>query len=400
MYLTEKQIATVIQTDLNTIATTLYDATTIATKVVFYVTPNLHEYDRIIEMEYEVDDDIVYTPVLLKRVSSSIQDDFIQGTYTEAFLTEILAFENDKDSIEIIFNQYAYNESVTDSKVISGWTVLKARTSQLKFVRTYDATDGSDKTRIGYMFDFTWQFVLGGIMDSASSFTIDGNSIDVIGVNYSSDKLAIANIAYGTNVLPVGATGFVLSLTIPAQNLAPNIALFEDLASKKFNKSYAVVWTIADFNTQSYSMIMRSGTLNYVRDQLLSYTLTFEEALPRTSITVDTQVLPVLSFNLLRNVKTKGNADGIEIKNTPQETGYTMSIKFGYISSLAKSRELLQAILDKNYMTNTYTIVVTATGGVTKSYTAYLAGGSYAFEQTGELMYDCTFVEVHPNGIV
>ena len=398
MYLTDKQIATAIQTDLNTIATTLYDATTIDTKVVFYITPNLQEYDRLVEMEYEVDDDIVYTPILLKRVSSSIQDDFTQGTYTEAYICEIFAYQNDKDSIENIFNQYAYDESVTDSKTISGWTVLKSRTSKLQFLNIFTATDGTDLERVHYMFDFTWQFVLGGIMDSASTFTIDGNAIDVIGVSYSSDKLSIANIAYGDNITPTGATGFVLSLTIPAQNLAPNIALFDDMQSKKFNKSYAIIWTIADFHTQSYTMTMRSGSLNYVRDQLISYTLTFEEALARTSITVDTQILPVLSFNLVREVKTKSNADGIEVKNTPAETGYTMAIKFGYKSSLAKSKELLQAILDKNYMTNTYTIALAITGGVAQSYTAYLAGGTYAFEQTGELMYDCTFVEVHPNG--
>jgi len=398
MYLTDKQIATAIQTDLNTIATTLYDATTIDTKVVFYITPNLQEYDRLVEMEYEVDDDIVYTPILLKRVSSSIQDDFTQGTYTEAYICEIFAYQNDKDSIENIFNQYAYDESVTDSKTISGWTVLKSRTSKLQFLNIFTATDGTDLERVHYMFDFTWQFVLGGIMDSASTFTIDGNAIDVIGVSYSSDKLSIANIAYGDNITPTGATGFVLSLTIPAQNLAPNIALFDDMQSKKFNKSYAIIWTIADFHTQSYTMTMRSGSLNYVRDQLISYTLTFEEALARTSITVDTQILPVLSFNLVREVKTKSNADGIEVKNTPAETGYTMAIKFGYKSSLAKSKELLQAILDKNYMTNTYTIALAITGGVAQSYTVYLAGGTYAFEQTGELMYDCTFVEVHPNG--
>lgn len=400
MYLTEKEIAAVIQTDLNAIAVSLYNAATITTKVVFYITPNIQEYDRLVEMEYEVNDDIIYTPILLKRVSSSIQDDFVQGTYTEAYICEVLAFESGKDAVESIFNQYSYNETVTDSKVIGEWTVLKSRTSQLKFVNTYPATDGSDEERVHYMFDFTWQFVLGGIMDSASTFTIGGNAIDVLNVSFSSDKLAIGNIAFAdTNVLPLGATGFTLSLTIPAQNLTANKALFEDLLSKKFNKSYAIEWTITNFHTQSYTMIMRSGTVNYVRDQLISYTLTFEEALARTSITVDTLVLPVLSFTYTRNVKTAANADGTEVKNTPQETGYIINAKFGYISSSAKSRELLQAILDKNYMLNTYTIALTIAGGVTKTYTTYLAGGSYSFEQTGELMYDCTFVEVHPNGI-
>ena len=145
MYLTEKQIAANVQSDLNDIAVALKDATTISNKVVFYVTPNIMEYDRLTEMEYAVNDDIIYTPILLKRVSSSMQDDFVQGTYTEAFICEILAFEDDKDAVEAIFNQYVYNESVTDSKTIAEWTVLKARTSGLTFLNTQEIGDGEDK---------------------------------------------------------------------------------------------------------------------------------------------------------------------------------------------------------------------------------------------------------------
>ena len=49
-------------------------------------------------------------------------------------------------------------------------------------------------------------------------------------------------------------------------------------------------------------------------------------------------------------------------------------------------------------MENTYTIALDIAGGVTASYTVCLAGGTYNFEQTAELMYECTFIEVHPNG--
>lgn len=399
MYLTEKRIALEVQTQLNSISASLYALEDIATKVVFYVTPDVQEYERMREMEYEVGDDILYTPILLRRVTSTMTDDFVQGTYTEGFMCDVFAYEKDKDSIELIFNQYVYTESQNDSKHIEEWTVIKANTGKLKYVQNYPATDGTDEPRLYYTLDFTWQYVLGGIMDEDATITINGSAIDVIGLAFTSDKISIANIPYGTNTLPNGATGFTLALTIPAQNVQANKDLFDDLASKRYNKSYTIGWTIANFSTKTFAMTMKSGTCNYVRDQLISYTVVFEEALPRTGITVDTITLPVLDFMMHRIPKIQSNADGIEQKHTPQETNYQMTIKFGYNSSQAKSRELLQAILNKNYMTNTYVIALTIAGGITASYTCYLADGVYAFQQTGELMYECTFVEAHPNGI-
>jgi len=399
MYLTEKVISNKIQEALNTISNTLYDSEVIDTKVVFKITPNVADYDTMVDMEYVVGDSINYTPVLLKSVASSMQDDFISGTYTEGYICEILAFDKDKDSIEKIFNQYAYDESLNDSFTIDDWTILKANTSRIRFNQTYSATDGSNEDRISYSFDFTWQFVLGGIMDGASSFKINTKAIDVIGVSFVSDKLSIANVAFGDNVTPIGATGFTLSLTIPAQNLTDNKALYSDLLSKQYNKQYTIEWVISNFHTQSYDMLLRSGTVNYQRDQLISYTLTFEEALPRTSITVDSINLPILDFNYSRSNEIISNALPVEIKSAGTQSFYEMDIKFGYLPTIAKSQDLLKAILNCDYMQTTYEIILTLAGGVSKTYNVMLKSGSYTFQQTAELIYDCKFVEVDTNGV-
>ena len=394
MYLTETEIALQLQTDLNTLATSLYEADTIAHKIVFRVTPFTQEYDKWTQMEYAVGDDVFYTPILIQRMGSNVIDDAVQGSYMESFSVDIYGYEMDKDSLEKVFNLYTYNETQNDSKVVGSWTILKARTERVTFRATYPATDGRGKKRIYYTFGFVWQFVLGGIPDEDSSFTIDGTALEVVGVAFSSDKRVIPNVAYGNaNTKPVGATGFTLSLTVPAKNVTINKNLFADLLSKKYNKSYTIVWTIANFHTQTYSMVLRSGTANYVRDQLISYTLTFEEALTRTVLTVDGVTLPVVSMNMTRTNTLKANAQATEMKHTPTESTYMMEVQFGYDSTVSKSVELLRAIMDGQYLENEYTIAMTVTGGITETYTVVMQSGTYHYEQTGELLYTCIFQE-------
>jgi len=401
MYLTDKTIANLIQSELNTTAESLYDDTTIDNKVVFFITPNVATYDEKVEMEFKTNDNILYTPILLQRTSSNMIDDYVLGTYIEAFNLEILGYEEDKEDLEKILDQYVYEENLNDSKTVGTWKVLKSNTSRAVFMQTIASTNGTNKKRIRYMISFTWEFILGGLKDESSTFTIDGTQVDVIGAAYTSDKTTISNIEYAdTNVTPIGATGFTLSLTLPVQTTnAKNIALFQDLQSKKFNKAYEIVWTIDGFTTKTYSMIMRSGGMNYGRDQLLSYTLTFEEAYPRTTITIDGEVIPVITFNYQRMVKLIPNAEEEETKVVPTETSYAMTMKLGYDATNSTNVKLLQTVLDKAFMQETFTVVVEPTGIVPITYTCVLTNGQYGFENTGELMYDVTFQEVHENGV-
>ena len=140
-----------------------------------------------------------------------------------------------------------------------------------------------------------------------------------------------------------------------------------------------------------YAMTLVRGSVNYQRDQLLSYTVTFEEALARTTLTVDSITLPVLDFNFNRKANPLFNAEATETKVTPGETGYTMGVTFAYDSTVAKNVELLQAILSKDYMLTTYEINIAVTGGISETYTCYLMDGTYHYSQTGELSYQCIF---------
>jgi hypothetical protein len=398
MYLTHSEISAVVQGKLNTIATSLYTATTITDKVVFKCAANLDEYHKLTEMEYTTGDNIRYTPLLLVSAGSTMQDDFTSGFYVEQFVVRIYAQGKDKQSIETIFDKYSYNENANDYEVLTGWAVRK-NTGRLQFVRNHQDTSGDNIERIEYMISFTWEFILGGILShDNATISIGGNIIDYLGISFSSDKMTIPNIAYGSgNVKPVGATGFTLSVTIPAQNITANKNLFADLASKTYNRTYAIIWTIPNFHTMTKTMVLKRGVLNYNRDQLISYTVTFEESLPRTQITINNATLPIMSFSLDRQNRHEAVSTDINVKNVPLDTTFIINARISYDSADTVSKQLLNSILTSTYHDSTYTIQMSVTGLTTVIYVVSLVSGKYAFDQTGELYYDCVFVPKEVN---
>jgi hypothetical protein len=397
MFLTEISIANAIQTKLNTLATTLYTATTINKKVVFKVFANVEDYYKITEMEYVVGDDIQYTPVGLQKVTSTMVDDFDSGFYTESYLLNVYAFEDDKVAVERIFDSYAYNENATDKEVMSGW-VVKKNTSRLQFVATHTAqASGDNKSHLSYMMNFTWDFVLGGIISDDVTILINGSAVNHVQLQFETDKLSIANIGYTTNLTPVGATGFTFSITLPMQiGNTTHQSLLTDLLNKSYNKSYSVSVAFSTYYTMAYTMTLKRGSINYVRDQIISFTLTFEEALARTTVTIDSIAVPIYSFNMTsqRNIGDGLTApSSVLLKYEIEGVRNEWRIRFGYNSAQSKNVELLRNILDSSYYATVYTLGITVAGITAKTYSVLLASGTYSFEQTGELIYECVFVE-------
>jgi len=393
MYLTHSEISAVVQSKLNAIATSLFTATTITNKVVFKCAANLDEYHKLTEMEYTTGDNIRYTPLLLVSAGSTMQDDFTSGLYVEQFVMRIYAQGKDKQSIETIFDKYSYDENEDNYEVITTWAVKK-NTGRLQFVRNHQDTSGDNIERIEYMISFTWEFILGGqLAHDNVTLSIGGNLIDYLGINFSTDKLTIANVAYGSsNVRPIGATGFVLSATIPAQNITANKNLFADLASKTYNRTYAIILTMPNFHTFTQTMVLKRGTMNYTRDQLISYTVTFEEALPRTLITVNSVNVPVMSFSIDRMNRQEPVSTDINVKNVALDTTFIINMKVAYDSNNLTTRNLLDAILRSTFLETTYSIQVDVTSMSPVIYFVSLLSGKYYFDQTGELFFDCVFV--------
>jgi len=396
MFQLDNTIASAIQTKLNTIAEALHTSEDITNKIIFKVTANYDDYYKITEMEYKMTDSIRYTPVLLQKTQSSMVDDFLSGFYTESYSLIVYGFQKDKNDLEKILDNYVYNESSVDKEVMTDY-VVKKNTSRPQFQGLFADGSGRDEKRATYIINFTWDYVLGGIISDDVTITIDSVAVTHVQLGLTSEKISIGNVAYGNNTKPVGASGVILSLTLPLQiGNTKHTALLTDLLNKSYNKSYAISVAFSTIYTMAYTMTLKRGSINYVRDQIISFTCEFEEALPRTTVTIDSVAVPVLRFAMTNDI-TKG--DGLVAPNTKvlkyeaESLARTWRIRFGYDSTQSKNVDLLKAILDSDFFDTSYTLGITVAGITAKTYTVMLASGTYDFEQTGELSYECVFVE-------
>lgn len=370
-----------IQGELNTIAQNL------SHEVVFYVTDSEQSYeDYITQMEYTVGNEIPYTPVLLKRLFATKQDDYVYGKYIETYRLDVFGREQDKDALESIFDAFTVAQNTNDFDAVDN---IKKNHGKLSFVGLFNAKSGTNKHFVSYTYEFTWDYIIGSLISDASSLTVDGTEIDFLGIAFQNDKILIPNVAYGSNTLD-GTNGLTLTITFPIND--DTLGLFQEITSTVYNKTHTLVWTITDFATVTHNMVVRGGTVNYNRDELISFTVTFEKALPRISVTIDSVTLPILSFNFVRDYQVESVVKTLDVESLAVSQGFTIQVRIAHDGS-TKSNAILQSIIDGDTST-TYDIVV---GGTTHE--CIIQQGSYQFEQTGALLYDVTFVKAVSYGI-
>jgi hypothetical protein len=381
-----RDLANYIQGELNDTATTLQH------EVVFYVTENEQKYnDYITQMEYAVGNDITPTAVLLKRIFATKQDDYVYGKMLETYQLEVLAFESDKDKVEQIFYAFTEYQNTND---FDAELNLKKNHSHLTFVGLSNSKNGTNRHFISYRYEFTWDYVLGSIISDASTLTITGlnsnNPIDFLGLAFTNDKISIPNKLYSpTNFLP-SANGQQLAITFPMNT--STASLFNAVVSDNYNSVYLLTWVITGFATVTLSMVLRGGTVNYNRDDLISFTATFEKALPRTTMLVDGADIPLLSFSFNRDYNVESIIKVEQVETRHVSSGATITARFAHDNSL-KSRELLGDILNHN-LDNIYALTVGVANITTHTDNYIIRSGNYQYEQSGELIYEITFVKV------
>lgn len=387
-------LALTIQTDLNTIAKDAYDNQDITEKVVFLVTDNEQKFDAYFtQMEYVVGEDIAYTPILLKRTLATKQDDYTYGKFIESYRLEIMSYEKDKTALEWIFNAYTSQENINDYEVIGGVQVKKNH-SKLLFQQLVNANSGKDEHFIYFVYDMTWSYVIGSVVKESSSIAIDGVTIDFIGIAYQNDKVQIANRDFGTNNDLPQTNGQTIALTLPivksGTQAEKNKELFDDITIPRYNKTHTLSWTIDGYKTVTMEGVVRSGTVNYNNDELINFVIVFERALPRTIFKVDNVSLPILSLNFQREYNIESIVTAEEVENEVVSSGVSIIARIAHTDT-AKSEQLIEDIL-KNNLYNDYEVYIRV-GNVEETYPCKIRNGSYAYEQTGELIYEVTFVK-------
>lgn len=393
-------LALYIQTELNNIAETLYDTSDIFDKVVFLVTDSEQSYDdAYTDMEFKDNDDIRFTPVLLKRLFATKQEDYVYGKYLETYRLEVLSFISNKTSVEIIFDEFTKQQNQGDYQVLADDTQVKKNHGKLSFVSLINAKSGTNNHFISYSYEFSWDYVIGSIISDASRLFIDGVEIDFLGIAFQNETIAIPNVAYGNNLL-ASTNGMNYAITFPilkgdSNQALINQELFDDITLNRFNKTHTLQWILDDYKTVNLTVSVRGGTVLYNRDDLVSFVVNFEQALPRTTIQLNSTTLPVLAFNLQRenNVESIVKTDSVE--SVAVSTGYNIIMRIAHDHTNALSRTLLSQVMN-GVIGAEYNILVSVGSSDVISFTdtVILKGGSYQFEQTGELLYEVTFVKV------
>lgn len=382
-------LSNLIQGRLNDIAVDL------GHEIVFRVTDSEQTFDDFItEMEYEVGNNIKFTPVLLKRLFATKEEDYVYGKYIETYRLEVYGYQYDKNALEAIFDAYTLQENQDDYEILDN-TQIKKNHGSLTFVGVHNAKSGTNRHFIHFTYEFTWDYVIGSVISDASRLFIDNVEIDFLGLAYQNDKVLIPNIAYGTNVLP-SANGRTYAITFPVlkgttSKALKNQELFDDITLNRYNKTHTLKWVVDDYKEVTLDVVVRGGSVAYNRDDLVSFVVTFEQALPRTVVRVDDADLPVLSFNFSREYNVESIVKVTDVEAVQVSTGFSVVMRIAH-NGTTVSNTLLNNIIN-NQLGTEHTINITI-GELTATYDVVLVNGVYQFEQTAELLYEVTFVKV------
>ena len=388
-----------VQAKLNDIAESLYDAQTITDKVVFLVTDSEQKFDDYTtQMEFKIDDEIHYTPILLKRVMATKQDDYTYGKYIESYRLDILAYEDNKNAIEAIFDAYTEQENINDYEINQG-VQSKKNHGKILFQQTINAGSGKDRHYLYYSYDFTISTVIGSVVKESSTIIIDGVPQDFISLTFQNDKAQIPNIDYGTNTNLASTNGRVIGLTLPiirtGEQAEKNKELFDDITQNRYNKQHTIQWTIDDYKVVTIEAVVRSGTIGYNNDELINFVIIFEQALPRTTFQVDGVDIPILSLNFQRDYTVESITRTEELESVAISSGLNIVARIAHDHTIAKSREILAEIINHNIGTEyQVTTSVGTTNTITATNTCIIKNGTYSYEQTGELIYEVIFIKV------
>jgi len=387
-YIDINNIAKTIQDRLNILADELYTEEQVPKKVTFYITANHYEYDRLIEDDFN-GTSIPATIGLIRRTGTTMNEDFKSGTFVESYTIDIYGFKADDKTLEVIFDAYNYNENANNYEHMEGWAVFK-QTERAMFQGTTESKDGEDRERIEYAFAFVWTFVLGGVLADETTIKIGNDYIDFLSIDLQSDKALISNLNT-TKSTPAAMTGTRLIITIPAQVTTANQALFTAMIGKSYNQKFTLEWKIGTFHTHTKDYYLRGGGARYEKRQMIGYEVIFEEALPRTSWSIDGQPILIKEVTFQRDNTTEPKMnENNEINEAGVATTWAFQMTLVY-DETPIAKELLGQVLDEVYDTP-HTIQINVPGMSARVYNATIKQGTYTEGENGAITFDLLMV--------
>jgi hypothetical protein len=390
------EIAAIVEQELNDIAVELYNDDELSNKIVFKITADFQDYQRSLTKEFEVDDEVVYTPGVLERINFEQFPDSEIGMYSEEYSINIYSFFKDNADIRKIFDTYVYRENTTNRLITEGDWLIQKTTRAIDLSGEIEPQDGTGEEREVGVFTFAWSFLDGGVHSSKVVVKIDNVRIPINAFSLSKEKINFpaTNLSYGELSALILNGGFTLTLNMPytTSNAKVKEILDDIIKNTSLFKTYSI--NISDGNVnETLTTHLISGQETFTNNSTVNIEATFAKSSGHAvSIAIDT--IPIIyttySFSkdkqLISTVQTGENF----VKNIPQSGSLGINIKFPYDKANTKHQAILRDILEPQFLVNTYTLTRTD-GTVSVSYTVRVASGNETSEN-GLDMIEANFV--------
>ena len=349
----------------------------------FNVTALRQKYEHYLKTA----DDTIYIPCIIELESQPILIDDVgikTSIYTIQFHVRRTMLTNLDDTIKALVNGGTFTVG-TETAVIyyGGLDVTEFN---------HDAQGYAEQTAEVYL-QFQVNLIKGSVASNSTKIELktSGSYIQVpyTTVTYKNEKGLVPNVAYGTNnSSKLVSEEYVITFPIVTTNTMLT-SLIANIMSDTYNTKYTMKHTITGSIIKEMDVVTRAGGFTYLDNaQPITFWVTFERALPRKTITIDTVSLPLanLTFGFTGDVIVGKVNDGVYGINVPNGQK-TLTATIFYTAN-EKDTELINEI--NRTTRNTSFAISYEVGSITYTGTYTMVNGSISVLENGDISYTIT----------
>jgi hypothetical protein len=409
--LTTKEMAAIVEQDLNTISNTLYDSGEILSQIVFFGTDDSAIYERYQKGEYDLTTDIRITPFILESINFyQLREEYLR--YEETFGLNVYGFFAEKTDLEKIFNYYTNIENTSNKTEVIDSIRIEKETGRIDFDIEEFPQDGSDEHRIQGALFFTWQFLGGGLTSDNVEVLIGGEKVPTGEripykfYNFENAKRNISSMEFSTEGITqfLNSTyGFLITMTLPLLTDSDTIMeIYEDVYKKRYNKKYTFSFRLfngdEDYFTFTDDIQLAGGNSPDPKPSVLDFDVMFIRAPKSIEIYIDTVRIPVLEYSYSFSPQSDNvvniNDDKSKSVNVASSFNINMTLPLNEDDENTKINEIYEDIHNRD-ISKEYTIRIKRGTLFDNSYNVILGeNNSFNADTDANQSFECSFIEV------
>lgn len=210
------EIAALLETDLNNYSLILFSDGKIDSEIKFKVSANFDDYQNGITTKNTAGDDVLYTPCIINKLSSSVIPDPDLEAYVETYSFDLMGYQDDIDDLRTIFDSYALN--ARGKHTTYGSWIIQELIEPADFAGNIDLEDGSAVDRVYGTLSMTWSFLDGGIHSSQVSIKV-ADVVERVPLELESAKIYMIATLGDTDFTNFGASTNTVGTIFEAADL-------------------------------------------------------------------------------------------------------------------------------------------------------------------------------------